>query len=143
MAVETMRVVSGALIMGGQVLLGRRLPDKMRPALWEMPGGKIDPGESVNQALAREWREELGVGIKVGEHITTATIELERPIMVHLLEIVECEHISPHKATSHTELGWFDPQYAVQWLPCSPGLYVHFAALKYWMISRGIWAGPR
>jgi 8-oxo-dGTP diphosphatase len=51
----------------GTVLLGNRPADKPWPGWWELPGGKLEPGESVMQALARELREELGI------HIHTAT----------------------------------------------------------------------
>ena len=50
----------------GQVLLSMRHPDSHQGSLWEFPGGKLEPGESVDQALHRELREELG--IQVTEH---------------------------------------------------------------------------
>ena len=45
----------------GRVLLMQRLPGKHLAGLWEFPGGKLEPGESIEHALARELREELGI----------------------------------------------------------------------------------
>jgi 8-oxo-dGTP diphosphatase len=47
-------------------LIQQRLPGRSRANLWEFPGGKVEPGESDAQALARECREELGVEIETG-----------------------------------------------------------------------------
>ncbi|QIB66619.1 8-oxo-dGTP diphosphatase MutT [Kineobactrum salinum] len=44
-----------------QVLISRRATAAHQGGLWEFPGGKVEPGESVNEALARELREELGI----------------------------------------------------------------------------------
>ncbi|MEO1641794.1 MAG: 8-oxo-dGTP diphosphatase MutT [Pseudomonadota bacterium] len=48
----------------GQVLLAQRPPGKKMAGLWEFPGGKIDPGETPEIALARELKEELGIDCK-------------------------------------------------------------------------------
>ncbi len=50
----------------GQILLSKRHPDSHQGDLWEFPGGKLEPGESVDSALYRELQEELG--IRVSEH---------------------------------------------------------------------------
>ncbi len=51
----------------GGFLICQRPANKARPLLWEFVGGKIDPGESPEDALVRECREELGIGIAVGK----------------------------------------------------------------------------
>lgn len=47
----------------GQFLLTTRPPDKAYGGYWEFPGGKLEPGETVTQALARELREELAIEV--------------------------------------------------------------------------------
>lgn len=56
-------VVAGIAIRDGKALLSQRPPGKKLEGLWEFPGGKIDPGETPDAALQREFREELGVDI--------------------------------------------------------------------------------
>ncbi|HXT07982.1 MAG TPA: 8-oxo-dGTP diphosphatase MutT [Roseiarcus sp.] len=58
-------VVAVALIdTDNRVLIAERPPGKALSGLWEFPGGKIEPGESPEQALIRELREELGIEVK-------------------------------------------------------------------------------
>jgi 8-oxo-dGTP diphosphatase len=62
------KLVVAGLIIGddGRVLITQRRADQAMPLQWEFPGGKIEPGESPEQALVRELREELGVEAAVG-----------------------------------------------------------------------------
>jgi A/G-specific adenine glycosylase len=55
----------------GQLLIAQRPPDGMLGGLWEFPGGKREPGESLRDCLRREIREELGIEIAVHEQIGT------------------------------------------------------------------------
>jgi len=60
------RVSAGILRDGDRVLICRRRGDQEHPAKWEFPGGKIETGESPEQCLRRELREELAVDVEVG-----------------------------------------------------------------------------
>lgn len=55
----------------GQILIDRRLQSGVLGGLWEFPGGKIEPGETVEDCIKREIREELGIDIEVGNHLIT------------------------------------------------------------------------
>jgi 8-oxo-dGTP diphosphatase len=56
-----LRVAAAVVRRGGAILLTQRPPDASHPLQWELPGGKIETGESPEQALVREIEEELGV----------------------------------------------------------------------------------
>lgn len=61
----TMTVVAAALVDGeGRVLLQQRAPGRAMAGLWEFPGGKVEPGETPEAALARELEEELGIQVR-------------------------------------------------------------------------------
>jgi len=47
----------------GEILISRRHESSHQGGLWEFPGGKVEPGESVTEALSRELREELGIEV--------------------------------------------------------------------------------
>ena len=65
-------VVVGLLIdEAGRVLVTRRAPDAHQGGLWEFPGGKVEAGESVDTALARELAEELGVSVEASARFMT------------------------------------------------------------------------
>jgi 8-oxo-dGTP diphosphatase len=66
-----LRFVAAALIVrAGEVLIGQRRPDQPMALLWEFPGGKIEVGESPEQALVRELDEELGIRATIGPRVT-------------------------------------------------------------------------
>lgn len=66
------RVVAAAIVDAGRVFAARRAPGMTRAGLWELPGGKVEPGETDAEALAREVAEELGLRVEVGAFLAEA-----------------------------------------------------------------------
>lgn len=63
-------VVAGVITdIRGRILLARRTEGRDLAGFWEFPGGKREPGESPEEALARELHEELGIGVEIGEEL--------------------------------------------------------------------------
>ena len=60
-------VVAALIWKGNQFMICQRPAHKARGLLWEFVGGKVEPGETKEQALVRECREELAVTVQVGE----------------------------------------------------------------------------
>jgi 8-oxo-dGTP diphosphatase len=65
-------VVAAVIERGGRILVSQRGAAVGQPGRWEFPGGKREPGESDDDALARELREELGVEVAIGARVWTA-----------------------------------------------------------------------
>jgi 8-oxo-dGTP diphosphatase len=63
-------VAAALIVRDGKVLVGQRRPDQPMALLWEFPGGKIEAGESPEQALVRELHEELGIKAIIGPRVT-------------------------------------------------------------------------
>jgi mutator protein MutT len=79
-----MTVVAAVAERDGAFLVTRRLEGTHLAGLWEFPGGKCDPDESHEACLAREMREELAVGVRVGAKILAVTHDYpERSVALH------------------------------------------------------------
>lgn len=109
-------VVAGAVCDRGRLLAARRSAPEELAGRWELPGGKLEPGESPEQALVRELREELGVETEPGERIPG-----EWPLKPgYVLQVWTARLVSgePRPLEDHDALRWLAPHEidAVDWL---------------------------
>ncbi|MFF2726764.1 (deoxy)nucleoside triphosphate pyrophosphohydrolase [Streptomyces sp. NPDC058008] len=109
-------VVAGAVCDRGRLLAARRSAPPELAGRWELPGGKVEPGESGEQALVRELREELGVEAEPLERIP-GEWPLKRG---HVLRVWTVRLLSgePRPLEGHDELRWLTPEETdtVDWL---------------------------
>ncbi len=98
-------VVTAAIIeRDGRFLVARRPRGVHLEGLWEFPGGKCDPGESLQQCLERELREELGAASRIGaEVMDVAHAYPERVVELHFFR---CELLEAPRPLLGQELRW-------------------------------------
>jgi len=100
-----LRVVAGVLVEGGRVLAAQRPAHKSQGGLWELPGGKVEPGESDALALARELREELGLEVAVDQALGESTHAY--PAGTVVLVALRCRRVGGQLvAHEHQALRW-------------------------------------
>lgn len=98
-------VVAGAIIKDGKVFAAQRGNKGKTAFKFEFPGGKIEPGETPEQALARELREELSINVEVHELITAIVDEYEDVIL----------HIDTYRCTLISGTPTLSEHIAMQW----------------------------
>jgi 8-oxo-dGTP diphosphatase len=67
--------VAGIAVQGKRLFIARRVPGGDLGGKWEFPGGKVEEGESREEALIREFREEFGVTVTVGPRVASSSFE--------------------------------------------------------------------
>lgn len=78
-------VSAGIIHRGGQILVGQRRRGDRHPLKWEFPGGKVEYGESPQQALVRELREELKIEATIGSELARYEYEYSSGTLINLL----------------------------------------------------------
>ncbi len=101
-------VVTGLIQREGKVLVGQRPEGQTLPGVWEFPGGKIELGESPEEALERELREELGIVADIGPLALAATHRYGLTGIVLLFFRIDFWK-GELKPVHHTELKWVRP----------------------------------
>jgi 8-oxo-dGTP diphosphatase len=87
MSKRVVRVVAAVIAVEGRYLITQRRRTAVLASLWEFPGGKVEPGETDADALAREIEERLGVEIEVGQMISFVRHPYENyTVDLHLYE---------------------------------------------------------
>ncbi|WIM68594.1 (deoxy)nucleoside triphosphate pyrophosphohydrolase [Corynebacterium breve] len=99
--------VTGAVfVRNGYVFAAQRGPDKNMAGKWEFPGGKIERGETPQESLARELKEELLIDATVGEHITTTSYEYDFGVVNLATYYCTAKTDAEPVLTEHSEVRW-------------------------------------
>ena len=94
----------------GQFLLAKRavIPGRLYPGHWEFPGGKREPGETIEEALARELKEEIDIDIERPTRWVTRLVAYPHiTVRLHFYRVRQW-HGAP-KLIEHSEIRWFSP----------------------------------
>lgn len=102
-------VVAGVITDArGRILLTRRTEGRELAGLWEFPGGKVEPGETPQEALVRELREELGIEAVIGEPlIAVPQITPKRRLCLDVYRVASWK--GPARGREGQALSWVDP----------------------------------
>ena len=105
---EPLEVAVGVIKREGKLLITQRKPEDSFGGLWEFPGGKLEPHESMELALVREIEEELGIRVEVGSR--RMVIRYQYPARAVRLHCFDCRVLSGEpKAIECADLKWVEP----------------------------------
>lgn len=115
---RALKVVGAAIIKDGLCLAARRAAGGEHGGLWEFPGGKVDPGETPEEALVREIAEELDIVVAVEKYVGQQTSQ--SPTLTVELSVYACRWLSGElKLAEHAEISWLEGArlFSVNWAP--------------------------
>ncbi|MGM9644076.1 MAG: (deoxy)nucleoside triphosphate pyrophosphohydrolase [Eubacteriales bacterium] len=101
-------VVAALIRAGDKFMICQRPAHKARGLLWEFVGGKVEPGETKEQALIRECQEELAVTISVGD-VFMCVVHEYPDITVHLTLFNATIDVGVPQKLEHNDIRWITP----------------------------------
>ena len=123
---KQIHVVAAVVVDDGRVLCARRGPGGPLAGLWEFPGGKVESGETVKEALVREIAEELDCEVSVGEGVADTTHEYGFGVVRLQTYFCRLSQGTP-RPSEHSELQWLEPEQLLElaWAPADiPAVHI-------------------
>lgn len=112
-----MRVTCGIIEKNGKFLIVQRGENTSHALKWEFPGGKVDPGETEAECMARELKEELAVDVVVNEQLSHIERE-EADIIIELIPF-RCSIVNGEiTLLEHLQLAWIDVNQPIEYDLC-------------------------
>ena len=99
------RVIAAIIVNDGKVLITQRKPTDRFPNKWEFPGGTIEDGETPEECLKRELKEELDIDVDVGEYLGESVYPYEH-VTISLLAYRAYWHQGKINLKVHADFDW-------------------------------------
>ncbi len=99
------KVTAGIIEKDGKILIARRKTGKCIGPHWEFPGGKLEPGETLEQCLKRELKEELDIEVEIGEFFASSRFfcgDNEIELMAYRVKYISGDIV----LSDHEEVQW-------------------------------------
>ncbi len=115
-----LEVVGAAIMRDGKLFATQCASKKPEiPFQWEFPGGKIEKGETAQQAIARELSEELSINVEVKESVTTVNYQYPHFHMTMQIFLCTLDENQEPKLNEHLSARWITPEelYQLDWAP--------------------------
>ncbi|PIT95369.1 hypothetical protein COT98_00135 [Candidatus Falkowbacteria bacterium CG10_big_fil_rev_8_21_14_0_10_39_9] len=128
---KTIVVTAAVMQRDGRFLIAQRRSDKALGGLWEFPGGKLELGESLEECLGRELREEFEIEARIGEFLLEHTHDYGSAVIK--LMVYKVEHVSGEfKLSEHDAILWLglNELEAYQFSPADYPIIAHLKSLE-------------
>ena len=112
---EQKQIAAGIIIHNGKILLAQRKKGKDLEFKWELPGGKLEKGETLSECLCRELIEELNLKVTVKELFMKSEHGYAFGSFVLNTFIAECENPLITKTDAHEQYAWVEPMHLLDY----------------------------
>lgn len=104
------QIAAGIIVCKGKVLIAQRRRGKDLEFFWELPGGKLEPGETLQECLQRELLEEMDLTVNVGPLFMKSSYDYPFGSFVINAFLAECQNPEIKKVCEHEQYKWVNPQ---------------------------------
>ena len=107
---KSIQIAAGIIIHNGKILLAQRKKGKALEFKWELPGGKLEPNETLEECLTRELIEELNLAVDIKQYFMKYDHKYEFGNFTIHTFIANCKNPLISKVTAHEQYVWLEPK---------------------------------